>query len=591
MKDFLKFTLATIVGLLITGAILTVLGIVTLLGFAATANTETVVKENSVFVLDLKGNVSERSFDNPFGSLFGDNTTINGLDDIVASIKKAKENPNIKGICLNAGGFACSTASLQEIRRALADFKESDKFLIAYGDIYTQSTYYLASIADNVILNPSGNISWHGMASRLMFYKDLMKKVGVEMQVFRVGTYKSAVEPYIANEMSEANKEQTLAYLQSLWDQIVSDVSASRHLSTDSLNMLADKNMDYASAQECIRCGLADTLMYKDQVVDFLKAQLGITDAKEKPHVLTLEAMVNVKENASQNKSKNQIAIYYAYGSIDNAMGGSFGTDGIHSEQVILDLRRLREDDNIKAVVLRVNSPGGSAYGSEQIWREVTLLKEKKPVVVSMGDYAASGGYYISCAADWIVAEATTLTGSIGIFGMIPDPSRLLTETLELHFDGVKTNRLADMGAMGRPMNAEERSLFQNMINEGYELFTRRCADGRGMSIDEIKKIAEGRVWTGEMAKNLGLVDQLGGIDDAITAAADRAKLDNYRVVYYPEKSDLFTQLLSNVNPDRYISEKVESMFGSYGKGLLFMKNIDKIDRMQALMPFDIVLE
>ena len=591
MKDFLKFTLATIVGLLITGAIVTVLGIVTLLGFAATADTETAVKENSVFVLDLKGNVSERSFDNPFGSLFGDNTTINGLDDIVASIKKAKENPNIKGLCLNAGGFACSTASLQEIRRALADFKESGKFLIAYGDSYTQSTYYLASIADNVILNPSGNISWHGMASRIMFYKDLLAKVGVEMQVFRVGTYKSAVEPYIANEMSKANKEQTLAYMQSLWNQIASDVSASRHLSTDSLNMLADKNMDYVPAAEYIQCGLADTLMYKEQVVDYLKTRLGITEAKKKPSVLTLGEMLNVKETAPKNKSKNLIAVYYAYGSIDNAMGGSFGTEGIHSEQVILDLRRLREDDNVKAVVMRVNSPGGSAYGSEQIWREVSLLKEKKPVVVSMGDYAASGGYYISCAADWIVAEATTLTGSIGIFGMIPDPSKLLTETLDLHFDGVKTNRLADMGAMGRPMNTEERNLFQNMVNDGYELFTKRCADGRGMSVDAIKKIAEGRVWTGEMAKSLNLVDQLGGIDDAIAAAADRAKLDNYRIITYPEKTDFMTKLLSNVSPERYINEKVESMFGSYGKGLLFLKNIDKIDRLQALMPFDIVIE
>ena len=590
MKDFFKFTLATIVGILVTGAVIVGFGIISLIGIWATSETETVVKNNSIYVLEFKGVVSERSQENPFGQLFGDNTTVNGLDDIIESIKKAKENENIKGIYLNAGGFACSTASLQEIRRALSDFKESGKFIIAYGDNYTQSTYYLASVADKLILNPSGNISWHGMASRLMFYKDLMKKVGVEMQVFRVGTYKSAVEPYIANEMSKANKEQTLAYIQSIWNQLVSDISVSRHIPTDSLNAMADKNMDYSSAPEYVRCGLADTLMYKDQVLDYLKTMSGMKDEKESLRTVTLAEMVNVKDKEQKNKSKNKIAVYYAYGSIDNSMS-SIGTEGINSERVMLDLRKLREDKDIKAVVLRVNSPGGSAYGSEQIWREVSLLKEKKPVIVSMGDYAASGGYYISCAADWIVAEPTTLTGSNGIFGMIPDPSKLLTETLDLHFDGVKTNRLADMGAMGRPLNGEEQALFQNMVNDGYELFTRRCADGRKMPIDEIKRIAEGRVWTGEMAKELKLVDQLGGINDAIEAAADRAKLEDYRVVKYPNQTDFLTSILSNVNPDRYIYNKIESMFGDFGESLLFLKNIDKIDRLQARMPFDIILE
>ena len=590
MKEFFKFTFATIVGLLITGAIVSVFGIIVLMGVAASSDAETTVKENSVYVLDLEGVVSERSQENPFGRFLGNSTTVHGLDDIVASIRKAKENKDIKGICLNAGGFSCSSASMQEIRRALGDFKTSGKFIIAYGDSYTQSSYYLASIADKVILNPSGSISWHGMASRLMFYKDLMKKVGVEMQVFRVGTYKSAVEPYIANEMSAANKEQTRAYVQSIWNRILNDVSASRHISVDSLNILADRNMDYAHATEYIRCGLADTLMYKDQLHDYLKTLTGVKDEKKRPNVLTMSEMIHVKETKEASKSKNKIAVYYAYGSIDDAMD-AFGSEGIHSEKVMIDLRKLREDDNVKAVVLRVNSPGGSAYGSEQIWREVSLLKEKKPVIVSMGDYAASGGYYISCAADWIVAEATTLTGSIGIFGMIPDPSRLLTETLNLHFDGVKTNRLADMGAMGRPLNTEERALFQNMVNDGYELFTRRCAEGRKMPVEEIKKIAEGRVWTGEMAKELKLVDQLGGLDDAIAAAADRANLEDYSVERYPEQMDFLTSLLSNVSPERYIQEKVKSMFGDFGQTFLFLKNIDKVDRLQARMPFDIMFQ
>lgn len=310
--------------------------------------------------------------------LFGDNTTVNGLDDIIESIKKAKENENIKGIYLNAGGFACSISLLQEIRRAAPPIsRKAGKFIIAYGDNYTQSTYYLASVADKLILNPSGNISWHGMASRLMFYKDLMKKVGVEMQVFRVGTYKSAVEPYIANEMSKANKEQTLAYIQSIWNQLVSDISVSRHIPTDSLNAMADKNMDYSSAPEYVRCGLADTLMYKDQVLDYLKTMSGMKDEKESLRTVTLAEMVNVKDKEQKNKSKNKIAVYYAYGSIDNSMS-SIGTEGINSERVMLDLRKLREDKDIKAVVLRVNSPGGSAYGSEQIWQRGSLFERKE---------------------------------------------------------------------------------------------------------------------------------------------------------------------------------------------------------------------
>ena len=332
------------------------------------------------------------------------------------------------------------------------------------------------------------------------------------MQIYRVGTYKSAVEPFIATEMSPANREQTLAFTQSIWNEIVNEVSESRNISVEKLNEMADKCMDFQPAEAYVENGLADQLMYKDEVLSYLKKLTNISE-KSTLNTLTLDDMKNLAV-PSTAKSRDVIAVYYAFGEIDNAADPY--NEGIISEKVTKHLRDLRNDDNVKAVVLRVNSPGGSAYGSEQIWREVSLLKEKKPVVVSMGDYAASGGYYISCAADWIVAQPTTLTGSIGIFGMIPDASELITKKLGVKFDGVKTNKLADMGDMSRPFNAEEGALIQGMVNSGYELFTKRCAEGRNMPIDSLKMIAEGRVWSGEMAKELKLVDELGNLECAI---------------------------------------------------------------------------
>lgn len=588
MKEFLKYTFATVCGLILTGVVFTILGIISLAGIVASSSgTETVVKDRSVFVLELKGSVIERYQDNPLMQFLGEDYTSYGLDDILASIRKAKENDKIKGIYIDAGAFACQTASMQAIRNALVDFKESGKFIVAYAGSYSQGTYYIASVADKVIANPSGSIGWHGLAAQTMFLKGLLDKVGVEMQVFRVGTYKSAVEPYIATEMSPANREQTQAFIGSIWQQILNDVSESRKISVDSLNALASRNMDFQPAELYISTGLADTLMYKDEVLAYLKQ---LTDCKEddKLNTLSLEDMINVKRNVPKDKSGNVVAVYYAYGEID----GSESTDGegINSEKVIKDLRKLREDESVKAVVLRVNSPGGSAYGSEQIWREVSLLKEEKPVVVSMGDYAASGGYYISCAADWIVAEPTTLTGSIGIFGLVPNAEGLLKDKLGLNFDVVKTNELADLGNLTRPFNEEERTLMQNMVNKGYELFTKRCADGRKMDIEDIKKIAEGRVWTGEMAKDLKLVDELGGLDKAVEAAVSRAKIDRYTVVSYPGKEDFLTSLL-NTRPSRYINSRMQSSFGEYYNGLRFLKNLKDADRLQARMPFEVVIK
>lgn len=589
MKEFFKFTLATILGLLVTGFIFMIIGIASVAGLLASSETETTVHNNSVFVLDLQGSIAERYQPTPIDQLLDEEQSVYGLNDISASIEKAKENDQIKGIYLNVGNFSSGSASLQEIRQALADFKESGKFIIAYGGGYSQSGYYLASIADKIILNPSGSISWHGLSAQTLFVKDLLKKVGINVQIFRVGTYKSAVEPLIGTEMSPANKEQTQAFVQSIWNQMTDDIAQSRQLTQEQLNILADQYMDFQPADSCIANGLADTLMYKDEVLAYLKSQIGLKE-KDKLHTLTLSDMINIKRNTPRDKSGNIIAVYYAYGEIDNSSSYNYNEEGINSEKVITDLRKLREDKNIKAVVLRVNSPGGSAYGSEQIWREVKLLKEEKPVIVSMGDYAASGGYYISCAADWIVAEPTTLTGSIGIFGMVPDFSELVTQKLDLHIDGVKTNKLADLGNIARPLNAEEKALIQQSVNNGYELFTRRCAEGRNMPIEDLKKIAEGRVWTGAMAKELKLVDELGNLQTALKAASQHAKIENYNVVAYPKPKDFLTTLMKN-RKDSYIQSQVEATFGDFSKGFTLLKNLNKADRLQTRIPFELSIQ
>lgn len=586
MKEFLRSTLATITGVLICGFIFIILGVTMLAGFVASSESETIVMPNSVFTLELKGTVQERYQPSPVDQFFEDQISTYGLEDILNSIQKAKEDEQIKGIYLHTGALACSTASLQAIHRALADFKQSGKFLIAYADMYTQGGYYLASVADKVIVNPVGSLSWHGLASETMFLKDFLAKIGVKMQIFRVGTYKSAVEPMTNTEMSPANRKQTQAFLESTWKSIVSDVAASRNISVDSLNLLADQNMDLRPAEDYVRCGLADTLMYKDEVLSYLKSLAGLTE-EDNLQTLSLDEMTRVKSVTPKSKTRDVVAVYYAYGEIDN---GSSYDEGINSEKVAKDLRDLRKDKNVKAVVLRVNSPGGSAYGSEQIWREVTLLKAEKPVVVSMGDYAASGGYYISCAANKIVAEPTTLTGSIGIFGMMPDASELLTNKLGLHFDGVKTHKMADMGSMSRPFNAEESALMQQMVNQGYALFTKRCAEGRNIPLEELCKIAEGRVWTGSMAKELKLVDELGGPDTAIQLAAELGKVKDYKLKSYPTKQDFLTELL-NTRADRYIHSQLQETFGEYYQGFEWLRHVEQSDRLQARLPFNMRIQ
>lgn len=585
MKDFFKFTLATITGIILTSIVMFVISIIVVFSMLSSTETETVVKKNSIMMLDLNGSLVERTSDNIFKELFDKEDSTYGLDDILASIKKAKENDDIKGIYIQATSLNANFASLQEIRDALDDFKKSGKFIVAYSDNYTQGMYYLSSVANKVLLNPKGAIEWRGLASQPLFLKGLLEKLGIEMQVFRVGTYKAAVERFSATEMSPANREQVTAYITSIWNEIITDVAASRKISVDSLNNYANRMLMFYPAEQTVKSGMADTLIYKNDVRDYLK-QLVEIDKDDDLAVLGLDEMINVKKNTPKDKSGNIIAVYYAFGEID---GGSSSTDedGIISNEVIKDLRKLKEDKDVKAVVLRVNSPGGSAFGSEQIWEAVCQLKKEKPVIVSMGDYAASGGYYISCAADTIVAEPTTLTGSIGIFGLIPN-AKGLTDKLGLSFDVVKTHKFADFGNIMRGMNTDEQTLLQMYINQGYDLFVSRCAEGRKMSKKEIEKIAEGRVWTGEAAKKIGLVDLLGGIDKALEIAVKKAKVEGYTVVGYPDRKNVLQELL-NSKPGNYIeSRMLKSQLGDYYNGFSMLKNLEKADFMQARVPFEL---
>ncbi len=586
MKDFIKFTLATVAGLALTGCLLFV-GFFFLVGIIAASSEPSVqVQPNTILTLKLNKTIEERATEDPLAMLMGEEYASIGLNDILTAIKKAKEHENIRGIYIEAGYYIdFPIATLEEIRRALLDFKDSGKFIVAYGDNYTQKEYYLCSVADKVILNPQGIIEWVGLSESPIFFKRLLDKVGIDVQIFKVGTYKSAVEPFIDTQMSEANREQTGAYLSSIWARITEDVATSRNLNTAQLNEYADQMLSMEAAESFIGAGLADTLAYKEGVSPYLKQLVGI-EGNKKLKSLGISEMANIKQ-AQTPKTKNTIAVYYAVGEItDNAMAMASGSsEGIDGSKTIKDLSRLREDDNVKAVVLRVNSPGGSAFASEQIWHEVVKLKAKKPVIVSMGNYAASGGYYISCAADSIFAEASTLTGSIGIFGLLPNIKEMLSDNLGLDLDVVKTNQHSDMGFPTRALTEIEKNAMQKNVERGYALFVKRCADGRGMSEEAIRKVAEGRVWTGAMAKGLGLVDELGGINEAIKAASEKANLEEYVLSSYPEKVDPFTQLMQK-GKDEYISTQLKKAAGNYYDYLNIINRLQHANPIQAHMGY-----
>ena len=587
MKSFLKYTLASLLALVLFVVVSTIISLVSLAGMMATDGMTASVKENTVLRINLGGVLGEQSQDMPFASLLGGKQeSVPGLQTLTEAIKRAKANKKVKGIYLENAVLSGTPATVQELREALIEFKKSGKFIIAYSDNYSQSGYYISSVADKIMLNPEGMIDWHGLASELMFFKDALAKVGVKMQVFKVGTFKSAVEPFTSTEMSEANREQVTSYLNGIWQQMLADVSTSRNISIDKLNTMADEYVGLQPASYTVDANLADTLTYMDGVKAYLKGKMGLDEDKSLTFISPQE--MATAEVPEYKEEEDEIAIYYAVGDIVQSANGmsSGNSPQIVGEKVIDDLRALREDDDVKAVVLRVNSGGGSAYASEQIWREVELLKAEKPVVVSMGGMAASGGYYISSGANKIFAEPTTLTGSIGIFGMIPEASELVTQKIGVKFDVVKTNALSDMGSMSRPMNEEEGALMQAMVERGYETFTGRVAMGRKMPIEKVKEIAEGRVWTGKQAKDLGLVDQLGNLEAAIKAAAKLAKVEKYNTTNYPAPQPWFQTLL-NDKKSGYLDAEMRNMLGEYYTTFSLIRNIRLQDRLQMRLPFE----
>lgn len=588
MKDFFKYTAATVVGIIVFTIVCVALSVMSIVGMVASASATQSVEKNSVLVLKLNGSIDEQGTDNTIGKLTGNDIPSTGLNDILSAIKKAKEEENIKGIYIDAGVLSTDYATLQEIRSALEDFRKSGKKIIAYADTYSQGSYYLASVADKIYLNPIGMVDWHGIGAQPVFYKDMLAKFGVKFQVVKVGTFKSATETYTEEHMSDANRLQTKMFLDGTWKQVCNAVSKSRGISVDSLNRYADELLMFQSAESLLKRKVVDGLAYASDMKDIAKAQFGI-GKDDDLNRLFVSDMTNVKEKQT---SGEEIAIYYAYGDIVQSekvslLGG--GSHCIVGSTVCNDLKDLMDDDDVKAVVIRVNSGGGDAFASEQIWHQVMELKKKKPVVVSMGGYAASGAYYMSAPASWIVAQPTTLTGSIGIFAVFPDMSGLVTQKLGVKFDEVKTNRNSTFGnLMARPFNEEETAVMQQYVNRGYQLFRKRVADGRRLPVESVEKIAQGRVWLGADAIGLKLVDQLGGLNDAVAKAAKLAKLSEYYTVDYPAPSSWIDQLLAGASDAGSVDARLRMTLGDLYEPVSLMRNLDKHEALQARIPFAI---
>lgn len=588
MKDFFKYTAATVVGIIVFTIVCVALSVMSIVGMVASASATQAVEKNSVLVLKLNGSIDEQGTDNTIGKLTGNYIPSTGLNDILSAIKKAKDEENIKGIYIDAGILSTDYATLQEIRSALEKFRKSGKKIIAYADTYSQGSYYLASVADKIYLNPIGMVDWHGVGAQPVFYKDMLAKFGVKFQVVKVGTFKSATETYTEEHMSDANRLQTKMFLDGTWKQVCNAVSKSRGISVDSLNRYADELLMFQSAESLVKRKVVDGLAYASDMKDIAKAQFGIGKDEDLTR-LSVSDMTNVKEKQT---SGEKIAIYYAYGDIVQSekvsmLGG--GSHNIVSSTVCSDLKDLMDDDDVKAVVIRVNSGGGDAFASEQIWHQVMELKKKKPVVVSMGGYAASGAYYMSAPASWIVAQPTTLTGSIGIFAVFPDFSGLVTQKLGVKFDEVKTNRNSTFGnLMARPFNEEETAIMQQYVNRGYQLFRKRVADGRRLPVESVEKIAQGRVWLGADAIGLKLVDQLGGLNDAVAKAAKLAKLSEYYTTDYPAPSSWLDQLLAGASDAGSVDARLRMTLGDLYEPVSLMRNLDKHEALQARIPFAI---
>ena len=586
MKEFFKFTLASILGIMIAGLLLLFITIGIISAMVSVSDQPTQIQANSVLLMKFDHQIVDRAKSNPlegldFGMFQGVKTV--GLNDMLDCIRKAKTDDNIKGIYLNPMDIQAGMATVEEIRSALKDFKTSGKFVYAYGEFLSQKAYYLVTVADSLILNPQGSVDFRGLGGERSFYKNALEKLGVEVQIVRHGKFKAAVEPFLLDKMSDENRLQTETYLNSLWSEMLVDISASRNMSFDELNDIADMVATFRKADFAKQKNLVDGLKYKDQVIDDLKKLTG-TSERDDVKAVEIQKYVKVPEQREhKGLAREKIAVVYASGSID----ANVSEEGINSEELSKAIREARRDSSIKAIVLRINSPGGSAYGSEVIWREVKLAAETKPVIASMGDVAASGGYYIACAADSILANRTTITGSIGIFGMIPNAQKLMTDKLGITQDVVTTNEHSDMISLTRPMSVFERDLMQQRIEDGYDTFISRVAEGRKMDKTAVDAVGEGRVWAATNAKEIKLIDAYGGLTDAIALAKKMAKLDNYRIVNLPKLKDPFEELLKEFSGSARASFMKDEMGENY-KYYEQLRSIISQRGVLARMPYDI---
>ncbi len=586
MKQFFKYVLATIVGIVISSIVifLMFLGIVGAIVSSADKK-EVKIEPNSILYVDLKQEIVDRGSEDPFKGFdfasFQPNSPI-GLNQILKAIANAKEDSNIKGILLELDAVNAGAATTEEIRNALIDFKSSGKFIYAYSDTYSQKAYYLASVADSVFLNPEGMIEWLGLRSEIMFFKKTLEKLGVEPQILRHGKFKSAVEPFMLDKMSPENREQTLTYVSSIWNQWVKGISETRGISADKLNSLAN-NMEIFNAKKALENKLVDGLIYKDELIATLKTKLGIEEKKDISSI-ELKKYFKAPEVAKRKFSKDKITVIYASGEIGMGEGGD---DNIGSEGLSRTIRKARRDSSIKAIVFRINSPGGSALASEVIWREVDLAAKVKPVIVSMGDVAASGGYYIAAPATTIMANPTTITGSIGVFGLFFNLQKALDNKLGITVDVVKTNDHADFFSVYRPMTAEEKAVGQMFIEQTYQTFIGHVSAGRGIPVEQVDAIGQGRVWSGVNAKDIKLVDEFGGLTDAIKLAAEKAGLENYRLVELPKQKKLFEQLMEDMSAEAkawMLKDELGLSFKAYNR----IKSMLNNQGVQARMPYDI---
>lgn len=579
---FLRNLLATILGLFI----FSFLGILILVGIASSGAEETVnVKENSVLFLPLGGIVSERTPEDPFEGLFpNQGPAYIGLLDILEVIKNAKADDNIKGIYMEHGFISGGFASLKEIRDALVDFKTSGKFIYSYGEYVSEGDFYLGSVADELYLNPQGSLEFNGFSANISFFKGTLEKLEIEPEIFRVGEFKSAIEPFIRKDMSEENKLQINSFLNSAHETFLNDIAATKNIPVEKLREISSE-MKVRKVADAVDYGLASTVAYEDEMKSLLKLKLGL---EEDANITFISWKRYVKSIKPKEISKNRIAVIVAEGEI--LMGE--GDEGqIGAEKFAREIRNARESSRVKAIVLRINSPGGSLTGSDIIWREIMLTKEKKPIIASMGDYAASGGYYLSMPCDTIVAQPNTITGSIGIFGMLFNMEKFLENKLGITFDVVKTGEYSDIMTVTRSLSDFERQIIQDGVNDGYETFTSKAAEARGMSLEKLKEVAGGRVWTGVQAHELGLVDLLGSFDDAVKIAADKADLgDDYLISFYPRQQSVFDQLFSKASKEME-ARSLKSNYGMLAPYVKQIKNLQHLEGIQARMPFSMEIK